>query len=104
MSENAVNDIPNDIDFLYIDGNHQYEYVLQDLTLYYPKVKKNCYIIGDDACDINENNRDINGNIYFEFCKEAYGYFGVIKAFRDFINQNNIITSYINDGQYLIKK
>ena len=38
----------NSLDFVYIDGNHKYEYVLQDLNLWYPKVKKGGYLIGDD--------------------------------------------------------
>jgi len=35
-------------DFIYIDGNHSYEAVLQDLNLWYPKLKKNGLISGDD--------------------------------------------------------
>jgi hypothetical protein len=38
----------NSIDFLYVDGNHSYEAVLQDITLYYPKVKSGGLIIFDD--------------------------------------------------------
>lgn len=36
------------IDFIFIDGNHSYEYVLEDLELYYPKVKNGGVITGDD--------------------------------------------------------
>lgn len=39
LSENVINKIPNDLDFVYIDGNHTYPHVLKDLELYYPKVK-----------------------------------------------------------------
>lgn len=35
-------------DWVYIDGNHLYEFVKQDLELYYPKVKSGGYIAGDD--------------------------------------------------------
>jgi Methyltransferase domain len=35
-------------DWIYIDGNHLYEYVKQDLELYYPKVKGGGYLAGDD--------------------------------------------------------
>ena len=38
----------NSIDFIYIDANHLYESVKQDLTLYYPKVKPGGYIGGHD--------------------------------------------------------
>jgi hypothetical protein len=47
-SEDAVDDVPNDLDFVYIDGNHEYEYVMQDIMLYYPKVKKGGIIGGHD--------------------------------------------------------
>uniref|UniRef100_A0A6H1ZIS5 Putative methyltransferase n=1 Tax=viral metagenome TaxID=1070528 RepID=A0A6H1ZIS5_9ZZZZ len=39
LSENAVDKIPDELDFVYIDGNHRYEYTKKDLELYYPKVK-----------------------------------------------------------------
>lgn len=36
------------IDFLYIDGNHQYDYVMSDLMQYVPKVKPGGIIAGHD--------------------------------------------------------
>lgn len=47
-SDKAVSDIPNDLDFVYIDGNHAYEVVKNDIRLYYPKLKKGGIIGGDD--------------------------------------------------------
>jgi hypothetical protein len=38
-SEDAVNDVEEHLDFVYIDGNHDYEYVKKDIALYYPLVK-----------------------------------------------------------------
>jgi cephalosporin hydroxylase len=41
-------------DWIYIDGDHHYEAVLQDLELYFPKVKVGGYIVYDDydfACN-----------------------------------------------------
>lgn len=35
-------------DWIYIDGNHLYEYVKKDLELYNPKVKVGGFITGDD--------------------------------------------------------
>jgi hypothetical protein len=35
-------------DWIYIDGNHQYEFVKQDLELYLPKVKSGGLVAGDD--------------------------------------------------------
>jgi hypothetical protein len=38
-------------DWIYIDGNHLYEFVKQDITMYYPKLKRGGYITGDDYVD-----------------------------------------------------
>jgi predicted O-methyltransferase YrrM len=35
-------------DWIYIDGNHHYEFVKRDLEMYYPKVKRGGFIICDD--------------------------------------------------------
>jgi len=47
-SEDAVKDIKEPLDFVYIDGNHQYEYVKKDITLYYPLVKQGGILGGHD--------------------------------------------------------
>ena len=47
-SMDAINDIPDDIDFLYIDGSHDYKQVKKDIELYYPKVKQGGVIGGHD--------------------------------------------------------
>lgn len=47
-STDAINDIPNNLDFVYIDGNHKYELVKKDIELYYPKVASGGIIGGHD--------------------------------------------------------
>ena len=44
----AVNDVPDDLDFIYIDGNHAYLPVLRDLEDYWPKVKTGGVFGGHD--------------------------------------------------------
>jgi hypothetical protein len=44
----AHNYIPNDLDFVYIDGNHKKEFVEEELALYYPKVRKGGIVAGHD--------------------------------------------------------
>ena len=39
LSSEAVDEIPDNLDFVYTDGNHSYKYVKKDIELYYPKVK-----------------------------------------------------------------
>jgi len=48
ISMDAVTDIPCDVDFVYIDGNHDYEFVKQDIECYYPKVRTGGIIGGHD--------------------------------------------------------
>ena len=48
-AENAVINFDNNsIDILHIDGNHDYQCVLNDLMLYSVKIKVNCIIVMDD--------------------------------------------------------
>lgn len=48
-SEDAVNEFPDEyFDWIYIDGNHIYEFVKKDLDLYSSKVKDGGIIAGDD--------------------------------------------------------
>jgi predicted O-methyltransferase YrrM len=47
-SEEAASIIPNDLDMVYIDGNHAYEFVKKDIELYAPKIKPGGLIGGHD--------------------------------------------------------
>jgi len=48
LSSEAIKFIPDNLDFVYIDANHQYEYVKQDIINYYPKVRKGGTLGGHD--------------------------------------------------------
>jgi len=48
QSEDAVNDIPDNLDFVYIDGNHNYEYVKKDIELYWDKIRVGGVLGGHD--------------------------------------------------------
>lgn len=47
-SDEACKDIHEPLDFVYIDGNHNYEYVKRDIENYYPLVKPTGIIGGHD--------------------------------------------------------
>jgi hypothetical protein len=47
-SEKAVKDVPDEVDFVYVDGSHQYELVKQDIELYFPKVRNGGVFGGHD--------------------------------------------------------
>lgn len=103
LSKDAICDIPDHIDFLYIDGNHRYTYVQNDLELYYPKVKSGCYVIGDDAVDVDDSQRNANGDVRVDWAPMCYGHYGVVKAFREFAFSKNI-TGKIIGNQYQLQK
>ncbi len=48
FSDDAVNDIPKDMDFIYIDGNHDWEYVKSDIENYFKKVRIGGILAGHD--------------------------------------------------------
>jgi len=48
FSEKAIKRINEEVDFIYIDGNHSYEYVKKDIELYWNILKKGGIIAGHD--------------------------------------------------------
>jgi len=47
FSDKAVKSVPKS-DYIYVDGNHEHEYVKKDLKNYWPKVKKGGIFAGND--------------------------------------------------------
>jgi hypothetical protein len=49
LSSEAVKSFPDGFfDLVYIDGNHDYGFVVEDISLWMPKVKKDGYLAGHD--------------------------------------------------------
>ena len=44
----VADSIPNELDFVYIDGDHSYKMVTRDIEIYFPKVRKGGVIGGHD--------------------------------------------------------
>jgi hypothetical protein len=74
----------NSLDFVYIDGNHDYKYVLEDLKAWYPKVKKGGYLCGDDVYSKNLSEHDSDGNVKITWSPGCWGKYGTYKALVDF--------------------
>lgn len=68
-SEEASKEIPNNLDFVYIDGSHDYKDIKKDIELYYVKIKKGGILGGHD------------------FWAD---HIGVCKAVLEFIDENNL--------------
>jgi hypothetical protein len=71
-------------DFIYIDGDHSFESVYEDLNLWFPKLLKNGVIAGDD---------------YFHPSGIE-----VRKAVNKFVSENNLILHTFIDSQFAIIK
>lgn len=52
------------LDFVYIDGNHRFEYVVQDIAAWLPKIRKEGMIAGHDYARVDHNGLTIH-------CKDA---------------------------------
>lgn len=44
----SLDDVPDFLDLVYIDGNHSYKYVTLDINKWWPKIKQGGYLTGDD--------------------------------------------------------
>lgn len=114
LAEDVVHIFPdNSLDFIYIDANHAYEYVKQDIELWYPKLKKGGLFAGHDYLDLDyydkeshfaENGKD--KHIYWQPSMEYGGLFGVNPAVDEFCNQHgytlNVTSEWIGSW-YIIK-
>lgn len=48
-SHEAPPHIPDGVDFIFIDGNHDYDFVYKDLLLFEPKVRSGGFLAGHDS-------------------------------------------------------
>jgi len=80
-SNEAIKDIPSQIDFIYIDGNHAYDYVKKDMKLFFPKIKKGGLFAGHDIAS----------------CE------GVTRAFIEFVYKNKLKPNILNCDWWIIK-
>ena len=85
-NEVAVEIEDESLDWVYIDGNHFYDYVIRDLEKFYPKVKKGGYITGDD----------------FGWGRKHD--YPVKKAVNKFISNNKVQVEEVWNDQYILKK
>jgi hypothetical protein len=47
MAADVADQIP-EVDFVFIDGNHTYDYVKKDIDLYWPKIRRHGFLCGHD--------------------------------------------------------
>ncbi|MCK5524424.1 MAG: class I SAM-dependent methyltransferase [Thiomargarita sp.] len=86
-SEEVAPNFPDEyFDWVYIDGNHLYEYAKQDMELYLKKVKVGGYLTGDD------------------YTEGGWWKGGVKKAVDEMIETQNVKLVEIRNGQFILKK
>ena len=82
-SEGAANSLPDEMDFIFIDGDHSYKAVKSDLNNYVPKLKSGGLLTGHDWTSVRGN-------------------FGVVKAAEEFLVENEKLFHPLHTNESLI--
>ena len=97
------------LDFVYIDGNHQSEFVTKDLKAWWPKVRPGGLLIGDDCVDLDDDLRNSAGDVTLihrrkpDGSPDLYGDYGVFHALRAFTAERDL--GYVLMGsQFVVAK
>jgi hypothetical protein len=86
-SQDIAPDFDDDyFDWVYVDGNHLYEYVKQDLELFYPRLKPGGYIAGDD------------------YISGGWWQGGVKQAVDEFVASGRVTVVLLKNGQFILQK
>ncbi len=98
------------LDFVYIDANHAYDFVVDDIQFWYSKVKRGGYLWGHDYLKLdwyndphflpNKKDKHIWSNNFY------HGVFGVNPAVDEFCEKNNYTPTITKEffGTWLIQK
>jgi len=98
------------LDFVYIDANHAYDFVVDDIQFWYNKVKSGGYLWGHDYLKLdwyndphflpNKKDKHIWSNNFY------HGVFGVNPAVDEFCEKNNYTPTITKEffGTWLIQK
>ena len=98
------------LDFAYIDANHAYEFVKEDITKWWPKVKPGGWLCGHDYLkinwwqDIQFHDNLIDKHIWTG--THYHGLFGVNPAVEEFCKQTGNISYITNEffGSWFVRK
>lgn len=98
------------LDFAYIDANHAYSFVKQDINLWWPKVKKGGWLCGHDYLNLDwwkDPKFDKNGIDKHIWNDNGYfGMFGVNPAVEEFVKETGLVPYITSEffGSWFIRK
>jgi hypothetical protein len=89
-SDKAASEFPDEyFDWIYIDGNHDYEFVKKDLEAFLPKVKDGGFLTGDD---------------YLQPSPDNSKFLPVKEAVSEFVRGNSVELLKLFGDQFIIRK
>lgn len=87
FTKDAVQDVPNDVDFVYVDARHDYCGVEEDILLYWPKVRPGGVMAGHDYLTAPE----VPPGQDWSLCMDGTKKIGAVKgAVDNFAMKNNL--------------
>jgi hypothetical protein len=112
LSNQAANLFDDEsLDFVYIDGNHAYEFVKEDLEIWWPKIKSGGVLMGHDYLDMDWYADPVgapNGKDKYIWGSDGtyFGVFGVNPAVDEFCASRNLSGIVTGDwfGSFVIMK
>lgn len=88
--------------FVYIDGNHMYHAVLEDLEAWYPKIAPGGILAGDDVEDLEAPHLD--GNVFLQREGGPCGCYGVHTALVEFQKKHPEFIFHLEGKQFYWQK
>jgi len=97
---NKLKTLVDEIDILFIDGDHSYQGVINDFTLYEGIVKKGGYIVFDDYSDpseVHNTSKAVN-----HICNQYASQYNIIGAFPNLLKARP--DSLLEGNDFIIQK
>jgi hypothetical protein len=95
---------PGSLDAVYLDGNHGYAAVLEDMEIWWPRVRSTGVLAGDDLVDDLDAAYDADNNQRIDWSPDSWGNYGVNRALREFEQRHGLRAYRLPGRQWMIRK